>query len=91
MFVGIYLRNTVRLLGLLAVVVGVGLVGDQWWGVLHPATATSVVLYALESVPRWLSHASPVVQGLVGWPWVILAEVPLPLLLLMGGALAMHV
>jgi hypothetical protein len=27
----------------------------------------------------------------VGWPWVILAEVPLPLLLLMGGALAMHV
>ena len=91
MFVGIYLRNTVRLLGLLAVAVGVGLVSDQWLGVLHPATATAMDLYALDSVPRWLSYASPVVQGLVGWPWVILAEVPLPLLLLVGGGLAMRV
>ena len=91
MLVGFYLRNTVRLLGLLAVIVGVGLVANQWWDVLHPATATAVDLYALDSVPRWLFHASPVVQGLVGWPWVIFAEVPLPLLLLMGGGLAMHV
>jgi hypothetical protein len=91
MFVGIYFRNTVRLLGLLAVVVGAGVVGDQWWGVFSPATAPAVDLYALDRVPQWLAHASPVVQGLVGWPWVILAEVPLPLLLLLGGTLAMRV
>jgi hypothetical protein len=91
MFVGIYLRNTVRLLGLLTVVVGVGLVGYQWWGVFSPATAPVVDLRAIDRVPRWLARASPVVQGLVGWPWVIWAEVPLPLLLLVGGALAMRV
>ncbi len=42
------------------------------------------------SATRWLVHASPVIQVLLGWPWVVVVEVPLPLLLLGGGVLAMR-
>ena len=85
MVVGIYLRNALRLIGLLAMAVGVVLTGHQWWVALHEDVAPAFYLCGPESVPRWLFHAAPVVQGLLGWPWIILVEVPLPLLLLWGG------
>jgi hypothetical protein len=93
MIAAIYLRNTVRLAGLLAVVVGLILIGYQWWVVLHGDTMP--MFYLCSSPPahvtHWLVHASPVLQRLLGWPWVVVVEVPLPLLLLGGGALAMRV
>ena len=93
MIAAIYLRNTVRLAGLLAVTVGMVLIGYQWWVVLHGDTMPMFYLYSSPParVTRWLVHASPVIQGLLGLPWVIAAEVPLPLLLLGGGVLAMRV
>ena len=93
MIAAIYLRNTLRLAGLLAVTVGSALIGYEWWVVLQGDTIPMFYLYSSPPahVTRWLGHASPVIQGLLGWPWVILVEVPLPLLLLGGGALAMDV
>ena len=93
MVAAIYFRNTLRLAVLLAVTVGSVLIGYEWWVVLHADTMP--MFYLCSSPPahvtRWLVHVSPVIQGLLGWPWVILVEVPLPLLLLGGGALAMDV
>ena len=93
MIAAIYLRNTVRLAGLLAVVLGLILIGYQWWVVLHGDTMPVFYLYSSPPVhvTHWLVHASPVIQGLLGLPWVVVVEVPLPLLLLGGGALAMRV
>ena len=93
MVAAIYLRNTVRLAGLLAVTVGLVLIGYEWWVVLHGHTMPVFYLYSSPPVhvTRWLVHASPVIKVLLGWPWVVVVEVPLPLLLLGGGALAMRV
>jgi hypothetical protein len=44
----------------------------------------------LVPVPRWLYHAPPLVQGLCGWPLVVLEVVPLPLVCLGGGLLALR-
>ncbi len=84
MIAAIYLRNTVRLAGLLAVVVGLILIGYQWWVVLHGDTMP--VFYLYSSPP---AHVT-VIKVLLGWPWVVVVEVPLPLLLLGGGVLAMR-
>ena len=91
MFLDIYLRNTLRLAGLLAVAVGIVLLGAQWWSVLHEDAPPAFYLCSPVGVPRWLFHAAPVIQGLLGWPWILCVDVPLPLLLLAGGALALHV
>jgi len=81
----IYLRNALRLLGLLAVTVGIVLIGYQGWMVLHEGVTLAFYFCGPESVPHWLFHAGPLVQGFLGWPWVILVEVPMHLLLLLGG------
>ena len=91
MFLDIYLRNTLRIAGLLAVVLGYGLISYQGWVALQGETLPMFSLSIPASVPHWLSHTPLLIQGLVGLPWVILIEVPLPLLLLIGGVLAMHV
>ena len=92
MLAAIYLRNTVRIAGLLAVVVGLMLIAYQWWVVLHGDTMPEFYLYSRPPayVTRWLVHSSPVTQVLLGWPWIVVVEVPLPFLLLGGGVLAMR-
>ena len=85
MVMAIYLRNGLRLLGLLAVTVSIVLIGYQWWMVLHEGVAPEFYFCGPESVPRWLFRARPLVQALLGWPWIILVEVPMQLLLLLGG------
>jgi len=91
MIVTIYFRNTLRLVGLLAVTVGYILMSYQGWVALHGDIPSVFYLSIPASVPHWLSHAAPLIQGLLGLPWIILTEVPLPLLLLIGGVLAMRV
>jgi len=91
MVVAIYLRNTMRILGLLAVVLGYGLISYQGWVAFQGDTPPTFYLSIPASVPHLLSHTPLLIQGLLGLPWVILMEVPLPLLLLVGGVLAMHV
>jgi len=93
MIAAIYLRNTIRITGLLAVVVGLILIGYQWWVVLRGDTMPMLYLYSSPpaQVTRWLVRASPVTQVLLGWPWILVVEVPLPLLLLGAGVLAMRI
>lgn len=91
MIIAIYFRNTVRIVGLLAFFAGGVLLVYQGWVELHGESISAFYLSSPESVTRWLSHASPLLQALVGLPWVILVEVPLPLLLLIGGAVAMRI
>jgi hypothetical protein len=91
MVAAIYLRNTVRLAGLLALTMGLVLLTYQGWIALHGDLPPEFYLGGPVRVVHWLSHASPLIQGLLGWPWLVLEEVPLPLLLLVGGALAIHV
>ena len=91
MVVAIYLRNTLRIMGLLAVVLGYGLISYQGWIALQGDTPPMFYLSIPAIVLHLLSHTPLLIQGLVGLPWVILVEVPLPLLLLIGGVLAMRV
>ena len=90
MFIDIYLRNALRLVGLLAVAVGIVLVGVEWWSILHEDEPPALYLCSPTRVPHWLFHAAPVIQRLLGWPWILCVEVPLTPLLFIGGVLAMH-
>ena len=87
----IYLRNSIRLLGLLMLVLGLGLSLYQWESMFRTGTVPDGVFHGLVPVPRWLYHAPPLVQSLCGWPWVVLEVVPFPLVCLVGGLLAMRV
>ena len=91
MIAAIYLRNTLRLAGLLALIMGLALLTYQGWIALQGDLTPEFYLGSPVRVIHWLSHSSPIIQGLLGWPWLVLEEVPLPLLLLVSGALAMHV
>ena len=91
MGVTLYLRNTVRLVGLLAIVMGVVLLGYHGWSALHEDPTLAYSLKHPAHVPHWLSHASPVLQGRLGWLCILLVEMPLTLLLLVGGTLATRV
>lgn len=86
----VYVRNSVRLLGLLLLVLGLGLSLYQWGSMLWTGTAPYWTLQGMVPVPHWLHHASPLVQGLCGWPLVVLEVVPLPLVCLAGGLVAMR-
>ena len=81
MVAAIYFRNTVRLAGLLALTMGLVLLTYQGWIALQGDLVPEFYLGSPGRVIHWLSHASPMIQGLLGWPWLVLEEVPLPLLL----------
>ncbi len=87
----IYLRNSIRLLGLLVFVLGLGLSLYQWGSMFQTGTVPDWVFYGLVPIPRWLYHARPLVQSLCGWPWVVIEIVPLPQVCLVGGLLAQRV
>lgn len=84
----VYFRNSVRLLGLLLLVLGLGLGLYQGGVMLWTGTAPDWTLQGVVPVPRWLHHAPPLIQGLFGWPLVVLELVPLPLVCLVGGLVA---
>lgn len=87
----VYVRNSIRLLGLLLFVLGFGLSLYQSGSMLWTGTAPDLTLNGLVPVPRWLRHAPPLIQGLCGWPLVVLEVVPLPLVCLGVGMLALRV
>ena len=91
MGVALYLRNTVRFIGLLAIALGIVLLGYQGWSTLHQDPTPAYALKRPAHVPHWLSQASPVLQGRLGWLCILLVEMPLPLLLLVAGTLATRV
>lgn len=86
----VYCRNSIRLLGLLLFVLGFGLGLYQGISTLWTGTAPAWSLYGLLPVLRWLRHVPPLVQGFCGWPFVVLEVMPLPLVCLGGGLLAMR-
>ena len=87
----IYLRNSIRLLGLLMLVLGLGLILYQCGSMFWTGRVSDWVLHGLVPIPHWLHYAPSLVQSLCGWPWVVLEVVPLPLVCLVGGILALHV
>ena len=84
----VYCRNSVRLLGLLLFMLGLGLSLYQVGSLLWMGTAPDWTLQGIVPVPQWLHHAPPLVQGLCGWPWVVIEFVPLPLGCLVSGLVA---
>jgi len=87
----IYLRNSIRLLGLGMFLLGLGLGLYQCGSLFYIGTAPEFALHGLVPVPSWLHYASPLVQSLCGWPWVVLEIVPFPLACMGGGMLAVRV
>jgi len=87
----IYVRNSVRLLGLFILVLGFGLSFYQAGSIVWTGTVPEWTLYSLISIPRWLRHAPLLMQVLCGWPWVVGEIVPLPLVCLVGGLWALRV
>lgn len=89
----IHLRNSLRVAGLILLAMGLGLSAYyQYWGWFH--MGEDVLTWSLDGlihIPRWLRQASPLVQGLCGWPLVLVDTVPLPLLLSLSGLLLLRV
>lgn len=88
----IHLRNSLRVAGLILLTMGVGLSVYQYWCWFH--MDEDVLTWSLDGIihiPRWLRQASPLVQGLCGWPLVLVDTVPLRLLLFLSGLLLLRV
>ena len=87
----VYLRNSLRLVGLLMCAMGLGLSLYHCGVLLQTGAAPLWSLNNFVPVPRGLYHAAPLAQAFFGWPWIVCEEVPLPLGLLVGGLLALRV
>jgi hypothetical protein len=86
----VYLRNGLQLTGMLMLAVGLVLAIVHAWVLGTTGAAPAWSLDGVVYIPRWLRQASPLLQEICGWPFVLLGSVPLPLLLFAGGFLVLR-
>ena len=83
----IYLKNILRILGVMAFCTGGTLLGYQSLLTFLGGRAPTLHLFGPAIVPHWIFHAPLPLQMLIGGALIILVETPLPILLVASGAM----